>query len=635
MNNKRYKAIVSGFVLGASLVLSTPLVAFAEDKTTTVTLPQNSKNLEFKVTLENNGAYTGKMIAPDGKEYPFTPVGENQLTVVVPSAKKGDWVASVSSEGSVGKYTLNVTGKADTTTAAVDDSIKVGEDLVGLSVTFRDRTVAGTWQDTGIDSVSVNIINVDTQEVLYKERISKDTRFECDLPDGVNHIAVRVVPSQSENVEGAAKNIALDVPARPSSTVTFPENIYVNGSSATVNVHLDGRYGFYVEDGGEQSYTDEVHDAGDYEVSIPLIKDGENKVSFYLVDENGNMFSYPTTLIRDTVAPVLKMEKNYDSVSTKAESITLTGKVEDFTKLTVNDNEVKVATDGGFDYNVDLHVGDNNIVVSAYDEAGNVTSYSYNIIRTEQKRSPFPLIGGVLATIGLIGFIIFDKKSKKGGKKTSKTPGIKEATKKDNTTKEEKVKEKKVKSAKVKKTPDVSTDNEEGIKHSRIYQYVNTHRNSSLIFGTYFLILYLIFSFLLAPIWNKGSSMEPTIKDGSFAIGNRLAYVKHSPKRGDIIAFEHNDKNGYGYSKRVIGLPGDKITFHDGYVYINDELYDESAYLGEDVETNCDKEFEVPEDCVFVLGDNREGSTDSRAFENPYIKYKEIRAKQIFYMKDK
>lgn len=150
-------------------------------------------------------------------------------------------------------------------------------------------------------------------------------------------------------------------------------------------------------------------------------------------------------------------------------------------------------------------------------------------------------------------------------------------------------------------------------------------------FGTYFLIFYLIFSFLLAPIWNTGSSMEPTIKDGSFAIGNRLAYVKHSPKRGDIIAFEHNDKNGYGYSKRVIGLPGDKITFHDGYVYINGELYDESAYLGEDVETNCTKEFEVPKESVFVLGDNREGSTDSRAFQNPYISYKEIKAKQIFY----
>ena len=150
-------------------------------------------------------------------------------------------------------------------------------------------------------------------------------------------------------------------------------------------------------------------------------------------------------------------------------------------------------------------------------------------------------------------------------------------------------------------------------------------------FGTYCLIFYLIFSFLLAPIWNKGSSMEPTIKDGSFAIGNRLAYVKHSPKRGDIIAFEHNDKNGYGYSKRVIGLPGDKITFHDGYVYINDELYDESAYLGDDVETNCTKEFEVPKESVFVLGDNREDSTDSRDFQNPYISYKEIKAKQIFY----
>ncbi len=63
---------------------------------------------------------------------------------------------------------------------------------------------------------------------------------------------------------------------------------------------------------------------------------------------------------------------------------------------------------------------------------------------------------------------------------------------------------------------------------------------------------------------------------------------------------------------------------------MNGELFDESAYLDEDVETNCIKTFDVPEGCVFVLGDNREKSTDSRFWENPYISVKDIKGKYMF-----
>jgi signal peptidase I len=125
--------------------------------------------------------------------------------------------------------------------------------------------------------------------------------------------------------------------------------------------------------------------------------------------------------------------------------------------------------------------------------------------------------------------------------------------------------------------------------------------------------------------------MSPTIKTHDLTLENRLAYQKKEPQRGDIISFSAIDENGEEslHGKRVIGVPGDVVSFHDGYVYINDEKLDESDYLDEDVETNCIETFTVPDQCVFVLGDNREDSYDSRYWENPYVSYDQIVAKVV------
>ena len=123
-------------------------------------------------------------------------------------------------------------------------------------------------------------------------------------------------------------------------------------------------------------------------------------------------------------------------------------------------------------------------------------------------------------------------------------------------------------------------------------------------------------------------SMEPTLMTGDVNVFNRLAYVKHDIQRGDIITFWSKEGNAQ-MSKRVIGIAGDHIEFHDGFVFINGLLADESLYLDEDIETNCSKSFDVPEGCVFVLGDNRENSIDSRFFENPYISESDIIGKYL------
>lgn len=155
-------------------------------------------------------------------------------------------------------------------------------------------------------------------------------------------------------------------------------------------------------------------------------------------------------------------------------------------------------------------------------------------------------------------------------------------------------------------------------------------QKSLIILAVVGIVSYLLFSYVI--LWGviPSESMEPTLEVGDYAINNGLAYVTHEPQRGDIIIFEAHEKNMEGDTliKRIIGLPGDDIMFIDGYVYINgQQAYEE--YLDEDVETNCMYDFEVPEGCYFVMGDNRENSLDSRFWEDPFVKREEIKGKMI------
>lgn len=131
--------------------------------------------------------------------------------------------------------------------------------------------------------------------------------------------------------------------------------------------------------------------------------------------------------------------------------------------------------------------------------------------------------------------------------------------------------------------------------------------------------IYVILNYVISVSVIQSASMEPALMTGNIVFYNRLAYVNHSIERGDIVQFWCEEKNEY-YSKRVIGLPGDTISFSEGYVVLNGEYLDESAYIGENTQTNGYGTFEVPEGCYFMLGDNREVSGDSRFFLNPYIK---------------
>ena len=121
-------------------------------------------------------------------------------------------------------------------------------------------------------------------------------------------------------------------------------------------------------------------------------------------------------------------------------------------------------------------------------------------------------------------------------------------------------------------------------------------------------VLFVSINMISARIRVDGASMEPTLVSGEYVIVNRISYRLGSPQRGDIIVFHFPRNPKEEYIKRVIGLPGDEVEVKNNAVYVNGQLLDES-YLK--VTTNYIGTWRVPEGQLFVLGDNRNNSSDS------------------------
>ena len=120
-------------------------------------------------------------------------------------------------------------------------------------------------------------------------------------------------------------------------------------------------------------------------------------------------------------------------------------------------------------------------------------------------------------------------------------------------------------------------------------------------------------------------SMEDTIMTDDRLIALRTAYWFSDPQRGDIVVFHYPDNEEELFIKRVIGTPGDVVEGKDGIVYVNGEALDE-PYIKEPAEEDFGP-YEVPEDSYFMLGDNRNYSLDSRAWEHTYVKRDKILGK--------
>ena len=149
----------------------------------------------------------------------------------------------------------------------------------------------------------------------------------------------------------------------------------------------------------------------------------------------------------------------------------------------------------------------------------------------------------------------------------------------------------------------------------KIFHFFIDTLQTILVAAAAFLVIY---AFLFRPFQVNGLSMYPTFDNGENILTNLVVLRFAKPQKGDVIVFKAPIDAEKDFIKRVMGLAGDTVMLSEGKVYINGKLLNESAYLGSQVQTNGGaflqngKTVTVPPNSYFVMGDNREFSSDSR-----------------------
>jgi signal peptidase I len=149
-------------------------------------------------------------------------------------------------------------------------------------------------------------------------------------------------------------------------------------------------------------------------------------------------------------------------------------------------------------------------------------------------------------------------------------------------------------------------------------------------------VVYLTLTYGVQNIRVSGSSMEPTLHDADYLLANKLVYLRfnpdslrkwlpfmnvegdspvfafHPPNQGDVIIFSREDSSSGYFVKRVVGVAGDVVEIKRGQVYINGLALDEPYITS--ASRDSVSALRIPPESYYVMGDNRNASTDSRAW---------------------
>ena len=135
-----------------------------------------------------------------------------------------------------------------------------------------------------------------------------------------------------------------------------------------------------------------------------------------------------------------------------------------------------------------------------------------------------------------------------------------------------------------------------------------------ILLVSFALVFGFVRPFVMEAFWIPSGSMIPTLEIGDRVLVNKFIYRFTEPERGDIIVFQSVDSSNEDLIKRVVGLPGDKIAVRGGKLFVNGEPQKEPYTNKKLPDRSCFAKTTVPKDHVFVMGDNRGNSADSRVF---------------------
>ncbi|ERL05193.1 signal peptidase I [Mitsuokella sp. oral taxon 131] len=140
-------------------------------------------------------------------------------------------------------------------------------------------------------------------------------------------------------------------------------------------------------------------------------------------------------------------------------------------------------------------------------------------------------------------------------------------------------------------------------------------------------LAFVIRTFIVELYIVDGPSMRPTLESHERLVVNKFIYALRAPEKGEILVFQYPRDTSRDFIKRVIATPGDTIEIKEGRVYVNDKMLNED-YILEKTHSEYPKAV-VPDGTVFVMGDNRNNSEDSRFADVGFVPYHLIKGKAV------
>lgn len=604
------------------------LTASAEEYVKTLQMPlqKDYESVKFNFSFLDGQSHSIKVITPSGSE--------------VTKESDSDQVIVPVDEAVMGNYTIIITGtqkevEVRASVECVNEPIKeVGNEISvstvisGLKIYFSDGNVCVSWDESNIGSVNVKVVNPSTMQTLDDTSVD-GTSYMLPLKNNVEEVAVSVVRASESKIDGAGVTYTKKVIREIAASFTeVPTYSLTNASDFSTSFTCSEPVTVLATDNGEEVFN-EYFEAGDHDVKVPLTG-VNNSVVVYLIDSNSNRISKSLSLTRDMVAPKISLDlKTPGAIESKVDTYTFKGHIDknDTAHLFVNNTEEPFdAETGTFEITAKLNEGDNSFIFCAVDEAGNEASVEQTVTYSTAGGVSIGLFLVIAIFLIILVLVVLAALKVRNMKSANVEPEEKE----------EAFNEVKIVGKQIEKeVPQKKTEAKPGTSFKDIkIKKSDLDKKDTLGFCARcaaIIATMIVLRIIFAPMHVVSESMEPTLMTGSMNLFNNYAYAFKAPQRGDIIAFDPSfgaidDTNTRFYTKRVIGLPGDEISFMDGYVFINGMKAEES-YLPEDTVTYSQNTFVVPDNCVFVLGDNRAYSNDSRFWDNPYVPYEYIKGK--------
>jgi signal peptidase I len=149
-----------------------------------------------------------------------------------------------------------------------------------------------------------------------------------------------------------------------------------------------------------------------------------------------------------------------------------------------------------------------------------------------------------------------------------------------------------------------------------IFNFIMDILETVVFVGSLFIVVYL---FVMQPNQVKGASMDPTFNSGDYIFTSKVTYKMRAYNRGDVVVFKSPHNPDIEYIKRIIGIPGDQVMVKDSEVFVNGRKLTEDyiaakTNLWEGGFSKNGEATTVPDGMLFVMGDNRPRSSDSREF---------------------